>query len=62
MTFYVTFVVILVNVYMLGICHVWGLTINNYFTINMSFALGIAVDYSVHIGHTYLCIKPPAGV
>ena len=62
MTFYVVFVVLLVELFMVGICSAWGVYINNYFTLNMSFALGIAVDYSVHIGHTYLTIKPPSGL
>ena len=44
---------------MTGLCHFWGLTINNIFAINVTFALGIAIDFSVHIAHKYLVIVPP---
>ena len=59
MTFFVVLVVLLVVVYMTGICHYWGLYMNNMFAVNLTFALGIAIDYSVHIAHKYLTITPP---
>ena len=62
MTLFVVTVVLLVVVYMTAICHHWGLTLNNFFAVNLTFALGIAVDYSVHIAHKYLTIKPPASL
>ena len=52
-------VVLLVVVYMTAACHYWGLTLNHVFAVNLTFALGIAVDYSVHIAHTYLVVVPP---
>lgn len=55
-TLMVIFCVLLVNLYMLALSHVWGLTFNNFMAINMSFALGVALDYSTHIAHTYLTI------
>ena len=58
-TFFVVSVVLLVNVYMTAFGYFWGLTLNNIMAVNMSFSLGIAVDYSVHIAHTYLFVKPP---
>ena len=30
------------------------------FTVNLGFALGITIDYSVHIAHRYLTTKPPS--
>ena len=61
-TFIVVMVVSLVILYMTAICHYWGLQLNNFFAVNLTFALGIAVDYSVHIAHKYLIIKPPASL
>lgn len=59
-TLIVTFVVILVNVYTVSITQFWGLTFNHILAVNLSFALGIAVDYSSHIAHTYLTVKIPS--
>ena len=61
-TFIVVLAVGLVVLYMTAICHYWGLQLNNMFAVNLTFALGIAVDYSVHIAHKYLIIKPPASL
>ena len=61
-TFIVVAVVSLVVLYVTGVCHYWGLTLNNLFVVNLTFALGISVDYSVHIAHKYLTIKPPASL
>ena len=61
-TFLVVSIVLLVVLYMTAICHHWGLTLNNFFSVNLTFALGIAVDYSVHVAHKYLVIKPPAAL
>ena len=54
------FCVLLVDFFVLGFAQYWGLTMNNLFSINLSFALGIAVDYSTHIAHTYLLVEPPS--
>ena len=62
MTVLVVFCVILVDFFMYSFAHFWGLTFNNLLAINMSFALGIAVDYSTHIAHTYLLVKPPPDI
>lgn len=61
-TIFVIFVVLLVIVYMAAVCHFWGLTLNTIFAINLTFALGIAVDFSVHIAHKYLTVNPPASL
>ena len=54
--------VILVDFFVLAFAFYCGLTLNNFLSINLSFALGIAVDYSAHIAHTYLLVKPPANL
>jgi len=61
-TIFVVTVVSLVVLYMTAACHFWGLDLNVIFAVNMAFALGIAVDYSVHIAHKYLIIVPPASM
>lgn len=53
-TFIVACVVTLVNVYMVGTVYYWNLHMNTILVLNMSFCLGVAVDYSTHIAQTYL--------
>ena len=57
-TVFIVFVVLLVVLYMGGTMYFWDLTFNNISGINMILALGIAIDYSVHIAQRYLVIKP----
>jgi len=59
-TILVVICVLLVDFFVLAFAYYWNLTLNNILAINLSFALGIAVDYSTHIAHTYLLIEPPA--
>ena len=54
------FAIVLVDFYLVGSIHYWGLTYNSFTGMNMIFALGLAVDYSTHIAHTFLLTKPPA--
>jgi len=58
-TFLVVFVVLLVDFFVLAGSYYWGLTLNNILSVQLSFALGISVDYSSHIAHTYLHVVPP---
>lgn len=58
-TVFVVFVILLVIVYMTAICHYWGLYFNTLFAVNLSIALGIAIDFSVHIAHKYLTVQAP---
>ena len=60
MTFFVICQVSLVVIYMVGICQIWGLTLNHVMALNLAFALGVAIDFSVHIAHKYLVIVPSA--
>ena len=39
---------------MLGYMQFWGLTIDVVSSINVIIAIGLCVDYSAHIAHTFL--------
>lgn len=58
-TLLVVFAVVLVDLFLLGLIHFWDLTMNNIIVVNLVIGLGLAVDYSAHIAHTYLIVKPP---
>jgi Niemann-Pick C1 protein len=59
-TFIVVLCVCLVDLYVAAFAHFSGLTLNNFTAIQLSFALGIAVDFSTHIAHTFLHLESPA--
>jgi Niemann-Pick C1 protein len=40
-----------------GFLYFWGITIDIVSCINIVLAIGLCVDYSVHIGHAYLVAK-----
>lgn len=46
--------VIMTLVDVAGIMHLWGLSINIVSFINLVIAIGLAVDYSAHIGHCFM--------
>ncbi|XP_062583779.1 protein patched homolog 1-like isoform X2 [Saccostrea cucullata] len=46
--------VIMTLVDVAGIMHFWGLSINIVSCINLVIAIGLAVDYSAHIGHCFM--------
>ena len=60
MTILIVLNVLLVNVFMLGIISYWGVPFNFICSVHMSFAIGVAVDYSSHIAHAYLMAEAPA--
>ena len=37
-----------------GLMYFWGLTIDTVTTINLLIAIGLTVDYSAHIAHTFM--------
>ena len=39
-----------------GSMHFWGLTIDTVTTIILILAIGLAVDYSAHIGHMFMTV------
>ena len=55
----VTLSIMLVDVYLYALIFYWGLTFNNIVVINIVVAVGLSVDYSAHIAHSYLTSKPP---
>jgi Niemann-Pick C1 protein len=46
--------VVLVDVDILGLMYVWGLTIDSVAIVNLVLAIGLAVDYSAHIAHAFM--------
>ena len=57
-TLLVIFSVVLVDVFLLALVHYWGLTMNSIVTVFLVIGLGLSVDYSAHIAHTYLTVEP----
>ena len=49
--------VVLTLVDIVGMLHFWGLTIDIISCVTIVLAIGLCVDYSVHIGHAYLIGK-----
>ena len=45
---------ILFQVDLSGFLNFWGITIDTVVAVQLILAIGLAVDYSVHIGHTFL--------
>lgn len=50
-TLLVAFAVFLVDVYILALVFYWNLTFNSIVVVQVVVAIGLAVDYSAHIGH-----------
>ena len=55
-TLLVVLAVLLVDVFLLALIYYWNLTFNNIVVINIVIAIGLAVDYSAHIAHTFLIV------
>ena len=51
--------VVLVDYFLIALIYFWDLTFNTIIIVNIVIAIGLAVDYSAHIAHTYLIIQPP---
>ena len=58
-TLFVVLCVILVDVFIFGLLSFWDITLNSVTVVNIVIAIGLSVDYSAHIAHAYLAIKPP---
>mmetsp|Transcript_27376 Transcript_27376/g.41640 ORF Transcript_27376/g.41640 Transcript_27376/m.41640 type:complete len:88 (+) Transcript_27376:2209-2472(+) len=59
MTLFILFCVGLVDLFLFGLLGFWGVTLNSVTVVNIVIAIGLAVDYSAHIGHSYLTVAPP---
>ena len=55
-TILIVAVVLLVILYLAATIYFWGLTLNAITGMNMIFALGISIDYSIHVAHKYLLV------
>ena len=55
-TILVTFSVLLVDFFLVALLHYWNLTFNNIVVVQVVIAIGLSVDFSAHIAHTYLVI------
>lgn len=58
-TCFILLCVALVDLFLLGLLTFWNITFNSVTVVNNVIAIGLAVDYSAHIGHAYLMIEPP---
>lgn len=59
-TIFVVLCVILVDVFLFGLLAFWDITMNSVTVVNIVIAIGLAVDYSAHIAHAFLSVKPPS--
>lgn len=59
-TLMVLLCVLLVDFFLTALVYFWGLSFNSVVVVNTVIAIGLSVDYSAHIAHTYLIVKPPA--
>ena len=59
-TLLVVLAVLLVDFFLIALVYFWDLTFNTVVVIQIVIAIGLAVDYSAHISHTYLIVVPPA--
>merc|ERR1712137_1414500 len=51
----------LIDVCILGYMAHWDLDFNSVTAINLVLAVGLAVDYSAHIAHSFLVTQAPSG-
>lgn len=58
-TLLVLLCVVLVDIFLFGILHFWDVTLNSVTVVNIVIAIGLAVDYSAHIGHAFSSVTPP---
>ena len=58
-TLLVAFCVLLVDLFLSALIFYWGLTFNPLVVINIVIAIGLSVDYSAHISHSYLITGIP---
>ena len=54
MSIYVVLCIGLTDLDVLALSYYWGLTLNAVTVVNIVLAVGLAVDYSAHIAHSYL--------
>ena len=57
MTLYILLCVVLVILFLFSLLPFWDLTLNSITIVNVVIALGLSVDYSAHIGHSFMTAK-----
>merc|ERR1712087_135266 len=50
----VLFIILMIDVEIVGLCYVWDVVIDSVSVTNLILAVGLAVDYSVHVAHAFL--------
>ena len=45
--------------FLFGLLYLWDVDLNTITVVNLVVAIGLAVDYTAHIGHAYLTVEPP---
>jgi len=58
-TLFILLCISLVDFFLLGLLWYWDVTLNSITVVNNVIAIGLAVDYSAHIGHAFLMVDPP---
>ena len=58
-TVFVLLCVALVDLFLFALLAFWKVTLNSVTVVNIVVAIGLAVDYTAHIGHSYLTVDPP---
>lgn len=58
-TFFVFLCVALVDLFLFSLMGYWDIPLNSISVINIIIAIGLAVDYSAHIGHAYMMVSAP---
>lgn len=58
-TILVCLCVLLTDLFLCGLIFYWGLTMNTLVVLNIIIAIGLSVDYSAHISHSYLTTQIP---
>jgi len=58
-TMFILLCVALVDLYLLSLLSFWDITLNSVTVVNNVIAIGLAVDYSAHIGHAFLLSDAP---
>ena len=58
-TLLITMAVLLVEFFLIGGLHFAKLAVNMVVVVNLVISVGLVVDFSAHIGHTYIVIELP---
>jgi Niemann-Pick C1 protein len=54
MSFIITLVVIMIEVNVVGVMFLWNISLNAVSVVNLVMAIGISVEFCVHICHTFI--------